>query len=345
DQKTTSETASARKQDQQTVNETAAAGIPDQPASSRTLQDGDSGASAQKPILPADVLEYYLRRKDRSQPVAYRAMVMGMSKLHFVDAKAGVDAWLPYTHMAPFSDDGRQADWEQSTQYGEMKNELDQDPAPNASFASVPASASNAKSYAGWKKTLATFLSQTVTVDLFTCAELKTTSKPGETEGEFRSRLSQMIREKRDLETEKLRAKYAPKIQMLQDRLQRAEEKVQREKAEYGQSQLSTALSVGATLLGAFMGRKAVSVGTITRATTAMRSAGRIGKEKGDVDRAGEGVESLRERMQEIDAQLEQDIAEITAKLDATSIALASTQIRPRKSDITIDAIALVWAP
>ncbi len=51
---------------------------------------------------------------------------------------------------------------------------------------------------------------------------------------------------------------------------------------------MQTAISFGATLLGAFTGRKLLSSGTLGRATTTMRDVGRSVDESGDVKRAEE---------------------------------------------------------
>ena len=301
--------------------------------------------SATKPPLPGDIPEFFLRLQHPAAGITYRPMVLGVSKLHFVDAKAGVDAWLPYSHLAPLSDDGRGADWEESSQYGDIKSELDRAPAAGSAFATLPAGATNSKARAGWKQTLEEFINQTITLDLCSCAALRLTSQPGESEGDFHARLTQVLREKRDLEIEKLRARYAPKLQTLQDRLRRAEDKMEREKAQYGQHKIQTAIAFGATLLGAFMGRKVASVGNVTRAASAMKSAGRIGKEKEDVARAGESVEVVQQRMQEMNTQLEQEIDDLTGQCDPASVSIDKTRIRPRKSDISVGNVALVWVP
>jgi len=52
------------------------------------------------------------------------------------------------------------------------------------------------------------------------------------------------------------------------------------------QQKIQTAISMGATLLGAFVGRKAISYSTLGRATTTLRGAGRTLKETQDIERA-----------------------------------------------------------
>ena len=62
-----------------------------------------------------------------------------------------------------------------------------------------------------------------------------------------------------------------------------------RESEQSSQQKLQAAVSIGATLVGALFGRKAISVGTLGRATTAARGMSRTMKEAGDVA-AGLGI-------------------------------------------------------
>ena len=72
----------------------------------------------------------------------------------------------------------------------------------------------------------------------------------------------------------------------LDEKARRAEQAVVRESEQATQSQVQVAVSLGATILGALLGRKAVSTSTVGRATTTVRGAGRAMKERQDIDRA-----------------------------------------------------------
>ena len=106
---------------------------------------------------------------------------------------------------------------------------------------------------------------------------------------------------------ETLRSRYAARLEALAERKRRAEQAVAREKEETTSQGIQTAISIGATVLGALLGRKAVSATNIGRATTAARGAGRTIKQAGDVGRAKENVAA-------IDQQIA-DLAELKAEL------------------------------
>ena len=162
----------------------------------------------------------------------------------------------------------------------------------------------------------------------------------GENERNFRLRTEHAAREARDEQVERLRGKYQPKLQTLNDRLQRAHAKLEQEKQQASSQTLQSVISIGSSLLGAFMGRKTISAANINRIGTAARSASRIGKERGDVGLAEETVESLQQQIQDLSAELEQEIATIPAPAQE---ALETITVKAKKTNITVQLVALAW--
>jgi len=153
------------------------------------------------------------------------------------------------------------------------------------------------------------------------------------------------VREKRDLSVEKLRKKYEKKFTTLRDRLMRAEHAISRESEQAKARKVQTAISFGSAILGAFLGRKAVSATSASRVGTAMRSASRAKKEKMDVVRAEERAEAIRLQITERDERLKEDIENIEFSMDAETETLDEISIRPKRSDITIEIFGLAWMP
>jgi hypothetical protein len=182
-------------------------------------------------------------------------------------------------------------------------------------------------------------------IELLSSPSLKQASQAGESERDFRVRLQLAAREQRDEATEALRKKYAPKLATLQERIRRAEQAVDREKAQAKQQGFQTVISFGATLLGAFTGRKVVSSSTLGKAATAMRGVSRTAAANQDIGRAGETVEALKKRQADLQAQFDEETADLAAKIDAQAEELDTILIKPRKSDINIQLLAFTWAP
>jgi len=134
-------------------------------------------------------------------------------------------------------------------------------------------------------------------------------------------------------------------MQTLEDQVRRAQQSVDREAEQAKQQKMQTAVSVGATLLSAFVGRKIVSASSLGRATTAVRGASRIMKESQDVQRAQETVATYQQRMQELEAELKAEADELTAKTDPMIEDLQKVAVRPAKKDIGVRLVTLIWVP
>ncbi|MBW2234563.1 MAG: hypothetical protein JRG85_04095, partial [Deltaproteobacteria bacterium] len=202
-----------------------------------------------------------------------------------------------------------------------------------------------ARSYATWKKRLVSSLYRDRRLELFRAPDFKRYSHPGQEEGAFRAELVHAAREKRDLELEKLRKRYAPKLARLEERIARAEERVDRERDQARHQKLQTAVSLGATVLGAIFGRKVASSGNVGRAATAARSASRAQREAGDVARAKARVEDLRSDLDALQAEFDSGTAPLRESVDPREIRVEAHSVRPRKSDLSVEGPQLAWAP
>jgi hypothetical protein len=301
-----------------------------------------AAGAAVRPALAADIAEAFAPIRGAADGITYRPRILGTAKLHYVEKSAGIDAWHTLHLLAPFDDAGSEVLWSEAVPGAAASG---REPVPGAAFSELPAGALRAANYARWGKTLASQLYEQQRLTLLSCDALKLVSLPGESEGDFRTRLQLAARERREAEVEKLRQKYAPKLATLQDQKQRALHKVERERGQASQQKLQTAISVGATILGAFLGRKAVSATSVGRATTAARSATRIGREAEDVARAEKSVETIDRRIADLAKELESAIAALDTSLDAQCIALREVTVTPRKSDIAVGSVTLLWTP
>jgi hypothetical protein len=180
---------------------------------------------------------------------------------------------------------------------------------------------------------------------VYRCPRFNLSSVARETRADFMARLAQAAREGRDLQVEKLRRKYSAKFNILNNRLMRAEQAVMREKEQSQSSKIQTAISFGTAILGAFMGRKTVSIGSAGRFGTAMRSASRIRKESMDVNRAKETLAATRLQLEELDQRLQEDIERIEADFVPDEESIQEVLIKPKSSDMTLEFIGLVWMP
>ncbi|MGH9253140.1 MAG: ATP-binding protein [Vicinamibacterales bacterium] len=315
-------------------------GPPTPSALNRTLAGGP------RPVLPSGVPQYFLplRRSD-GDAYAYHPMVYGAAQVRYVDAKLAVDSSADVTVVTPVGGGPLPIDWTAATPIDMSPSDLENGPGAGIGFRDLPANVVNAKSADIWGKDFTTWVYGSQRLELLRATHTGAVSNPGESERDFRIRVQQGSREARDRTIDELRRKYAPKTAAAQERLRRAEQAVARESEQTKAQTLQTAISFGTTLLGAFMGRKTVSVSTLGRATTAARGVGRTLKESQDIGRAKETVEALQLQLQQLDEELRAETAAIEERFNAASEPLEPLTCKPKKTNITVRLVALVWAP
>jgi hypothetical protein len=121
---------------------------------------------------------------------------------------------------------------------------------------------------------------------------------------------AQRTREQRDSAVEKLRTQYAPKLRRLQEKVRNAEQVVQREEGQARGAKAQTAISAGATILDALLGRK-VSRTSMGRATTTARGAQRAMQQEQDVRAAKEDLAAAQAEHERLEQELAARIVEI----------------------------------
>ncbi|HWN98209.1 MAG TPA: ATP-binding protein [Blastocatellia bacterium] len=307
-----------------------------------------SSAADSRPAVGPEVPQFFIPPRGTAPGGAalqYRPMILGAAKINFVDTKMGVDDSQEVIRLAAITDEAVPVSWDNSLEATVASSDLEKEPAANAQYEEIPAVAGRAKSYQSWTKDYVAFLYRNHKLDLLKSPSTGECSKPGEAEREFRVRLQQAARELRDAQVEVLRKKYASRIAGLQERIRRAQQAVDRESAQASQAKLQTAISFGTTLLGAFLGRKAVSVSSLGRATTAARGVGRSIKEQQDVGRAAESVDVLQGQLADLEAELQSETQTLEAKIDAQTEPLETLSIKPKKTNISVELVALAWAP
>ncbi len=300
------------------------------------------------PIVDPAISQSFVRPTiypETGSKLLYRPALAAEVGLHYVQVRSGIDHWSRCVCLAPLASRIRSGVWSRAVFFDDLDLSLEDEPEPNAAFATLAGAAQRAKSYTSWKRSLESLVYKARPLIIHKCAALKIVSRVDETESAFMVRLREAARERRDLEVEKLRKRYAPRLARLRDRMRRQEQRIEREESQVSQQKLQTAISFGATMLGALFGRKIASASSLGRAATAMRGVGRISRESQDVARAQERLKQLGEQLVELEAEFKDALAARKADLSPESFEVRQVIIRPRKTEIDIASLKLIWLP
>ena len=169
------------------------------------------------------------------------------------------------------------------------------------------------------------------------------TGAPFEDENEFRLRLEQAGREERDEAVRKLREKFLTKTRAAAQKVARAREVVAQQQAQARSAQMQTAISMGSTLLGAFLGKGRSKLGHISRAGTAARGATRAMKESSDVNSAQEKLAAAEADATELERELEEQIASLPSPADAALRSAEIVRLKLLPATLRIESSGILW--
>jgi hypothetical protein len=318
---------------------------PDRTGASRP---GPAAPLAGRSVPPPDVQEYFLRplRPLPEQPApTYRPVALGLADVAYHNARYHVDTRRRLLAAADIDDGPVPVDWHLAEALDPSLDLLQDEPLAGAGFDPLPEPASNARNYAKWERLLKRWIRAEQALTVYRSPTFKLTSEAHESEGEFRARLQNLARERRDAKVEALRKRYAGRIGTLEERLRRARQRLEQEEAQAQQGVIDTAISFGTAILGAFLGRKAVTAANARRLGSAARKAGHARKERGDVERAQAALEAAQAQLEALHGALEAEVARLDEGFDSQREELREVPIKPKLVDIHIHFVGLGWAP
>jgi L-aminopeptidase/D-esterase-like protein len=311
------------------------------PASATPSGAASGGQAAPRPVVPSQVRELF---GPASGSVHYEPALYASVRLEFRDARRGVDTTRTINYLVPLASGPEPVQWTAAQQTPLQPDAFESEPAAGATFGELPSDALKVKSYAAWKQQALKGLAQRERLELLSSEAFDMMSEPGESERDFRARLQARAHERRDALTARLREKYAARTAALTERIRRTKQIVSKESEQMKTAGWQTAVSFGATVIGALLGRKTISASTVGKATTAARGGLRSMKEREDVQRAQENVQVLRSELEALEAEAKAAIEAEGAAADPQG-PLERIALEPKTSKSVVDVIALAWMP
>ncbi|MEM9072938.1 MAG: hypothetical protein AAGE52_30805, partial [Myxococcota bacterium] len=324
---------------------TAAAATSMVATSTGATSTGGATASADplqaRPVIEAEIDEFFVG--DPVGDFSYEPAFLATVRLHYKRARPPVDEWQTATLLTRIEDASPAALWD-AAEFVDDTLAVNGQPETPKEWGELPRGALTKSRLRSVQSKLKSHLYATKRMTVYRCKALKVEGRAGETQDEFVARVRHAAREKRDLEIEKVKAKFEKKHDALMRKVRRAEDKLAREKAQVKDKQIDTALSVGTTVLGAIFGRRTTIAGHASRAATAARRGSRAMKEQRDVERAEASLAELQAEVEELDEELTWALTEV--KADASELPeVDEIEVAPKKSDIEVVRFALAWVP
>ena len=174
---------------------------------------------------------------------------------------------------------------------------------------------------------------------------LKLYGRPGESVEAFGARCVAAGEDAADADADKIRTRLAKKIDVVQDALAQADQRVEQLGAEQSMSRTSEAMSLGGSVLGALFGGRRRTSAIATAAGKVMTGRSRSQKAGNRLELAMARVEEKTGDLADLESQLAEELADIAAHWQGIAEAVTTLDVPLEKSDVIIEQIALVWVP
>lgn len=299
-----------------------------------------AGGDSTRPQLPDNAAEYFMPA-DSDSP-AYQPALLRSATVLYLDDKKKINSRVTVTVANAIDTTSAKVDWDKFLDVPQNTDltKLDKNPPDGATFADLPPAALKADTYTKIGKDFPNWVYANVQAEISYATQLDAYSNVGESQADFRTRITQKARELRDQAVEDLRAKLGKQAKSIQDDLAAAIAKLQSQKAASSSATLSTVAQIGVGLLGSFLGRKT----SLVTAST-INKAGAAWKDNQQASVTAAQVEDLKNQLKGLDQQLEDESRKINAQYDPGSIALEITKLQPQKKNITLNTVGILWVP
>ncbi len=192
-------------------------------------------------------------------------------------------------------------------------------------------------------------LTRSLSLEIPTNTPLKLFGRPGETVEEFEVRCVQGADDRADAEIATLRDKYEAKAIKLRDQIDAAEDRTavlaEEAKGKKTSEFFSTAGSMLGGLLGGSKSKTKMMGDLLGDAGTAAGRRGRTSASDRRVDAAESKVQRLVDQYDELEAELERDVADITARWTEAATAVTTMTVPLERTDVNVTQLVLAWVP
>ncbi len=282
--------------------------------------------------IDTSIPQYY--EPDASAQNIFFPTLGAKAKIHFYQQAKGIDCERVIELYLPLDEKQQHIAWEEAAEETLGFERFPHTAPSNAKFHPLPEIVLEDKRLAKAVSELKETLYREHDLKLLRCLSPRLESKVEESRADFMVRLQDELNEKKEMEIEKLQTRYGKKEKMLLDRLSRAKERVAKEASDSTGSMIEAGIAV----LGALFGRTSP-----TKIGRAVGKGGKILKERGEMGRAEERMASIEEEIDALEVELEDQIEALHEKYSVENCEIETVSIRPRKSDIDVEACAVVW--
>jgi hypothetical protein len=297
-----------------------------------------SSSSASRPLLSSEIPQRFWpadKSPSASSSITYRPALFGRGRIHYVQAGSNLDFWRDVAVLKSVDGDITASPWDSAKVLTEQP-QLASDPASGATFAALPGALGQKKTYTTLARELDDWLYQTQRFTRYTCDELNLSSEGDESEAAFRTRAAPLLQPHRKQHAIEKRAAEAT-------RLETAIADAEADRSEHRWWFLSllgnAAARFAEIFLTGLLGRRSrKQLVTNTLWNQAMKSRRLAAQAKKTMQESATALEKLK-------ADEQAELSRLDVSIPPAVVPLTKIDVAPRKADIDVDEVLLVWMP
>ncbi len=303
-----------------------------------TIKKEPLSTSDIKPLLMLNINEYFVDSSAPSASCYFKPYLEAVASYRFYSASKGID--ISSTLRLSLALDSDTLKWDESEQVEQHSRQSSSK--TSSQFADLPEYFAELKSTTSIKKSLKSYIYNSNTMQIHRCASLRFESKPPQTLREFEIKVLSKVNEKLEADMLKLKERYAKKEQSLRTKEQRLLVRLDKEKADASSATIDTVLGFGMALFDMFSSSSKVRT-KARRVSSTLKKGKKAYNERRGVSAIEEQLDILKEQFISLEDEFSLKSADLRDGADISSYPITQKFLKPRKSDISINELALIW--
>ncbi len=328
------------------------------PVAARPEKSVPSGLTETPPALPPDVpqvflpptttfewaLRTYEEQAGRSvlaqeRRLTYAPHLLALGAVRLLDQKRGVNHREAVARLVQLVEGDVGVDWEEG-EAAVGSDDLLSKPMGEGLYAPVPSALARARDLKQMGKEFSDYLYYNVSVPILYNPALDLYGEVGESRRDFRMRCGEEAQERRDAELKKAREAVDKKVSTLKGQMRREQRELKTDEADLAARKRDEVLGIGESAFNLLAGRRASSaLSKASRKRTMTRRA------KADVEESIEALEDLEQQLQALEADWEEQAAEIKDAWADKLEEIEEFEVKPRRTDVAVEFCGLAWVP
>ncbi len=273
----------------------------------------------------------------------YIPMTLTSAKVRFYNQKRSVDIVKNISMLSEAPDDFGRTEWTQSRKIKNWEKALNSEPDhPDnipVSFDSIPGSLNTAKELDKVKKDFSDWLYQSQVHTIQEHDKLELFQNGGESLEAFKLRVQLAARELRDDEMDKLNESFDKKYDRIADKIRKEEQDIEEAEQEVRDRRNAEMIGMAETIFSVFVKRRSRSFSSTATKSRMKRKA------KQKLEEVEEDMEALQLDYRELEDMHQEKMEALTEKWDEITSNISEIEIKPRRTDVKVEQVILVWHP